>query len=440
MQHCHERIRHAIFSIMLLQLLFSTSLAFVVVIPSHQRPYYYSTTQQQQQQQKAHVSTNDNDQDSTTQASSSSSSTTLLRSMTFCNLDKDKQPQLLCDFLMEIGACSTSIVDANAETTPLEEAIFQEQPAISTWEDVAVGQNVWNQCNVTALFPASVDLHHVATMVQETFENIPIDESSLSNNNDNNVVPNRDWVLHVQQSWKPIMISGLVLRFPWHSQQDVQEVIQQQQNNNVKVLAELQLEGGIAFGTGEHPTTQLCVMWIIQTLKNDKSITNILDYGTGSGILGLAACAITNNQCKAVGVDIDIDAVQIANANAVTNGLSFRAHLPPLLEETTTTQDSESKSILMKAYQSSNSDTLMLLPNDNTTLYDACVANILAVPLVTLAPTLASMIKPCGYLALSGILESQADIVIEAYSEFFDNVKVENEKGGWILITGKRQA
>jgi ribosomal protein L11 methyltransferase len=356
--------------------------------------------------------------------------------MTFCHLDKTKQPQLLCDFLMEIGACSTCIVDADRGTF-LEQAIYREPApdAETTWigveqnaaiirEDAAVGQNVWNRCNVTAHFPASADLQLVADMVSETLE-LPLVQYTVQ------VVPNRDWVVHVQKSWKPIMISGLVLRFPWHTSEDVQNVVG---NSEVNKLVELQLEGGIAFGTGEHPTTQLCLLWI-QTLllKQDSTITNFLDYGTGSGVLGLAACALSKNRVKAVGVDIDVDAVRIANANAATNGgLAMKSYLPPLKE----TKDSETKSLLMKAHSISNSE---ILPNDGM-LYDACVANILAAPLVVLAPTLASMIKPNGYLGLSGILEPQAEMIIEAYSEFFDNVHVENAKGGWILVTGRRKA
>ena len=344
---------------------------------------------------------------------------TALRSMTFCNLDKTKQPQLLCDFLMESGACSTSIIDADRDT-PLEQAIYREPDAtVIIREDAAVRQKVWNRCNVTAHFAASANLQLVADMVSKTL-GLPLGYDVLS-------VPDRDWVVHVQQSWKPIVVSGLVLRFPWHSQQDVQEIV-----GDLNVV-EVELQGGIAFGTGEHPTTQMCLEWIQNLLAQDDTITNFLDFGSGSGVLGLAACALSNNTIKAVGVDIDVDAVRIANANAETNGFSMMSYLPPLEE----TCDSESKSLLMKAHQISNSE---ILPDNEGLLYDACVANILAGPLVTLAPTLASMVKPNGYLGLSGILESQSEMIIDAYSEYFDNVRVENERGGWILVTGTRKA
>lgn len=338
-----------------------------------------------------------------------------LRSMTLCNMDKTKQPQLLCDFLMEIGAVSTSVVDAD-RNTPLEQAIYREPSQAETGSD---NNAVWNRCNVTAMFGASANLTLVAEMVSETLD-LPLDYSVQA-------VPNRDWVVHVQQSWKPILVSGLLLRFPWHSQAHVQEIVGDVDGE----IVELQLEGGIAFGTGEHPTTQLCLQWIQNLLKEDTSITNVLDYGCGSGVLGLAACALSRDKVKAIGVDIDIDAVRIANVNAKTNGLSMKSYLPPLAE----TDDSESKSLLMKAHQLSQYEVL----DDHGFLYDACVANILAGPLVTLAPKLSCMVKPNGYLGLSGILKSQAEMVIDAYSEYFDNVAVEEEMGGWVLVTGTRK-
>lgn len=358
-----------------------------------------------------------------------------LRSMTFCHLDKTKQPQLLCDFLMEIGACSTWIVDADRDT-PLEQAIYREPAADGTWlvdskdaaivcggDHSAVGRKVvWNRCNVTAHFPASANLESVATMVSDTLE--------VNFEYGVQTVPDRDWVLHVQQSWKPILVGDIILRFPWHTQDQVQEIV----GSATKKVVEVQLQGGIAFGTGEHPTTQLCLLWIQTLLQQDSSITQFLDYGAGSGVLGLAACALSDNRVKSTGIDIDLDAVRIANANAAINDLFMTSYLPPL--EITNDHD-ESKSVLMKAHSIAN-DEVLSFTDDH--VYDACVANILARPLVALAATIASIIKPGGYLGLSGILEPQADMVMEAYSEYFDSVMVENKMGGWILVTGRRKA
>mmetsp|Transcript_15279 Transcript_15279/g.23790 ORF Transcript_15279/g.23790 Transcript_15279/m.23790 type:complete len:432 (+) Transcript_15279:165-1460(+) len=363
-------------------------------------------------------------------------SASTLRSMTFANLDKDKEPQLLVEFLMEVGACSTAITDADRDT-PLEQAIYSE-PGDDPWArqnaavvcgDAAVGTNVWNRCNVTAHFPASFDLKGIATMVEECLD-IPLDF-------DVERVPDRDWVVHVQQSWTPIVVSNMVLRFPWHSDEDVKDALSKVDVDESSVITELKLEGGIAFGTGEHPTTQMCLSWIQQQVPLHQGDTGmkIMDYGAGSGVLGLAACAL-DTTVTAVGVDIDADAVRIANANADTNGLAMINYLPPL-EETT---DSESKSVLMKAHQKEQFEQEILPVEQNGPYYDACVANILAGPLVILAPTLASLVKPGGGLGLSGVLAPQADMVVEAYAEYFDNVQVEQDLNNWVLITGTRKA
>ena len=169
-----------------------------------------------------------------------------------------------------------------------------------------------------------------------------------------------------------------------------------------------------------------------------------MDYGAGSGVLGMAACALFPDKVQATGVDIDVDAIQIANANAVTNIVNMQNYLPPLVE----TADDESKSLLFKAHahaqkqldERGESSSQLILPEDlGKPIYDIAVANILAGPLVALSSTIAALVRPGGSLAMSGILPQQADIVIEAYSKEFDNVTLEGEMGGWILITGVRK-
>jgi len=348
-----------------------------------------------------------------------------LRSMTFRNLIKSQEPQLLCDFLMEIGACSTSITDSDRDSKK-EVPIYLEldsnddssDTAAVICGDHAVGRNVWNKCDVSAHFAGSIDLLQVAKLVQDTFGariDYQVDQ-----------VPDRDWVIHVQQSWKPILVDNIILRFPWHSDDDVKEIICDQKID----FLELHLEGGVAFGTGDHPTTQLCLSWVQNTFRNH-NISKFIDYGTGSGVLGLAACAI-NSSLDAVGVDIDIDAVRIANANAAVNNARMKSYLAPFSE----TEDSASKSVLMKAHQRGGQQ---ILPDEfNVQIYDALVANILAVPLVSLAPNIAGLVKAKGFLGLSGILAPQATPVMEAYSKFFDDIQIEKELDGWVLVTGVR--
>lgn len=378
-----------------------------------------------------------------------------LRSVTFCNVPKDEEPELLCDFLMEVGACSTAITDAD-RGTDLEQPLFGEPGATANdpWTDsLRWAAPIWNRCNVTAHFPASIDLQGVVDLIADVFpEQYPLEAYKVDQ------VPNRDWVIHVQKSWHPITIGPFVLRFPWHTPKDIAKAIENDDSDNeydAKDRVELSLQGGIAFGTGEHPTTQLCLEWIHEEVnallvsnsadnsEEQKQIT-VMDYGAGSGVLGMAACALSRDNVKAVGIDIDVDAIQIANANAEENEVNMKNYLPPLAE----TEDSTSKSLLLKAHahakkqldDRNESGAQLILPDDcSMATYDIGVANILAGPLVALSSTIASLVKPGGALAMSGILPQQADMVIEAYSVYFDNVRLEQEMGGWILITGQRK-
>lgn len=358
-----------------------------------------------------------------------------LRSVTFAALDSSAEPQLLADFLMEVGACSTAITDHDRDT-PDEIPIFREPDLDEDWAvicgDAAVGTNVWKRCDVTAHFPATFDLRGVAEMVKDTFEFPETPQYSVES------VPDRDWVIHVQSSWKPIVVSGFVLRFPWHTEEDVAEALDNASagDEKIKDAVQLRLEGGIAFGTGEHPTTQLCLGFLRDAVQNYEA-RKILDYGAGSGVLGLAACALSTD-VEAIGVEIDVDAVRIADYNAVTNKLNMRSYLPParLLGEE---GDSESASVMMKGQV--RAENVETLPKEwDGPLFDACAANILAGPLIGLAGTISSMVRPGGRLGLSGILKNQAEKVMEAYSEYFDNVELAGEDGGWVLITGERAA
>mmetsp|Transcript_14139 Transcript_14139/g.34284 ORF Transcript_14139/g.34284 Transcript_14139/m.34284 type:complete len:422 (+) Transcript_14139:35-1300(+) len=352
-----------------------------------------------------------------------------LRSITFSGLQEDQEPQLLCNFLMELGACSTAITDADKGTCN-EQAIFDEFDTGSMTR-TAVTTHVWNNCDVSAHFPASTDLQWIMEIVQDTFDDLP--QYSVEQ------VENKDWVLHVQQSWNPIVLPPFCLRFPWHSNELVEEKLKES-NVNVDDAVQIQLQGGIAFGTGEHPTTQLCLNWISKIIEKDSSqedrVQLIMDYGAGSGVLGMAACKL-DDTITSVGVDIDVDAVHIGNQNAEINNVNMKNYLSDLVQ----TKDDESRSLLLKAYSSKEGDVAEILPDDmNGPIYDACVANILAGPLVSLAPILEGLLKPGGKLGLSGIMESQSDMILEAYQPFFDDVIVEETLGGWVLVTGVKKS
>ena len=374
--------------------------------------------------------------------SSSSSSCAKLRSLKFTQLTKATNPGLLSDYLMEIGASSVSITDHDRDT-PSENPIFAE-PSDSDADifaaiicgDAAVGKNLWMRCDITAHFADSFDIIGVVDDVRTNFDVAAGIRYEVDD------VPDLDWIKEVQSSWKPFVVGDFILKFPWHTKEDVQQAVQINRNtpedNHVESkddndfqYYEILLQGGIAFGTGEHPTTQLCLDWVKQTIQKEEGVELFLDYGAGSGVLGIAAC-ILDEKIQSVGVEIDADAVRIADENAKNNNANMKSYLPRSIGS-----DDESASLIMKAMQRCAVD--ILPENLDNQIFDACAANILAGPLISLAPTIAGMVKPNGKIGLSGILEWQSDDVVEAYSEYFDNVQVEETSRGWVLISGQRK-
>ena len=171
----------------------------------------------------------------------------------------------------------------------------------------------------------------------------------------------------------------------------------------------LRLDPGLAFGTGTHPTTSLCLRWLDQNIKTaDSAPDALLDYGCGSGILAIAACMLGTGHAD--GVDIDPQALIATHDNANVNQVSNKI------------------------------DTY--LPDDymkkhNETQYEIVVANILSGPLSELAPTLAQHTKLDGHIVLSGILREQADSVLKSYGEYFEMDKPVFEED-WVLLHGIR--
>lgn len=411
----------------------------------------------------------------------------------------------LSEFLMEIGACSVSIIDSDADTDN-ENPMFHEPSSTSCandfleaddedlgeeWAmvipDLAAGRNLWKRCDVSAHFTSTLDVSSIVDAVRYTFQCPSNPRYKVDD------VPDLDWIQHVQSSWNPIVTreSKFVIRFPWHEDQLVmkscqememekmQEGMKKQFSSGVKregavvhfegddeeadnrrnnwEYVQIELEGGIAFGTGEHPTTKMCMDWVrdkveLQLDSNDDETVHFLDYGAGSGVLGIAAAAVARdyNQSKrrqqpsgtdksitTVGVEIDADAIRIADDNSKKNGVEMKNYLPDM-----ETLDGEALSVVMRAMQRKrNKGVIKTLPDElNGPMYDLCAANILAAPLVGLAPTIASLVKsPGGEIGLSGVLSTQAEKVVQAYDEFFDDVKVASEDSGWVLITGKRR-
>lgn len=201
------------------------------------------------------------------------------------------------------------------------------------------------------------------------------------------VIHDEDWVRKTQAQFAPLEIGARLWIGPtWH--------------RPAPGRAAVQLDPGLAFGTGTHPTTRLVLAFLERVVRGGE---RVLDYGCGSGILAIAAAKL--GAAHVDGVDTDPQAVQIAAANARANGVALRAALPEALAATT---------------------------------YDIVVSNILAQPLIVLAPLLAARTAAGGRLALSGILESQAAEVVAAYVPWFD-IRIDQIEEGWALLAGTRK-
>lgn len=275
----------------------------------------------------------------------------------------DREVETLVEKLEAAGALSVSIEDADAGTAS-ESALFGE-PGMGP---PAEG---WRRSRILALFETRQDAAAAASGLPRS--------SALSLSE----VPDQDWVRLTQAQFAPVEIaSGFWIVPSWHEPSAAARTI-------------IRLDPGLAFGTGTHPTTRMCLRFIA---RSEGRFARVLDYGCGSGILAIAAAKFGAREVDAV--DIDEAAVDAAQANADENKVRIRTGLPDLAIEQ----------------------------------YDLVLANILASPLKVLAPLLCSRVAPGGALVLAGILERQAAELIDAYAS---NAKltVSDVEDGWILMT-----
>ena len=285
------------------------------------------------------------------------------------------QVDKLSDALIENGALSTAIEDANAGNDN-EQPIFGE-PDMPT-------EQVWQQSNIVALFDENTDIDSVvSTAAQECAIAKP--QYYLE------TIPEQDWVRLTQSQFDPIQISSRLWITPsWHNQPTQPGVIN------------LQLDPGLAFGTGSHPTTRLCLQWLDKHVRSGETL---LDYGCGSGILTIAALKLGVGH--ACGVDIDPQAIRASQDNAAQNQVSAEFYLPDNLP----------------AGQK----------------FDIVVANILANPLRMLAQMLAERTRTGGEIVLSGILAEQTEELSEIYRQWFD-LNSPKTLDGWVCISGRKKA
>ncbi len=276
--------------------------------------------------------------------------------------------ETLSDLLMEIGACAVT----------LEEREFDKAPVFST----APGHNpLWEQIRLQALFASNVDTQAIEKqLIERVGENLQAYHFST--------LEDEDWQRAWMKDFKPMCFGETLWIYPsWYE-------------GPAKSQHGLFLDPGLAFGTGTHPTTALCLTWLARTMQPGQSV---IDYGCGSGILALAAYVLGAFPIKAI--DNDPQAIEACQANMEKNGVPAEAILLTLPEE------------------------------DSPTPADIVLANILAQPLIALAPVLTALVKPGGHLLLSGILKNQMDEVENAYSkEFVCEARITQDDWGLLVM------
>jgi ribosomal protein L11 methyltransferase len=303
------------------------------------------------------------------------------RELVFTVVAETAEP--LGDALLELGALSVTVEDDAAGG--YDENPLYGEPGLSP------EVQAWDRSSVTALFNPDIDNSAGAEFIPELLASLKEAGFKLSAPQER-IVEEQDWVRLTQSQFAPIPIGKRIWVVPsWHDAPT---------DPNAICLA---VDPGLAFGTGSHPTTHLCLLWLEEyaNLKN----RSLLDYGCGSGILAIAAAKLGCN--PVVGTDIDPQAMVAARSNAQIN----------------------------------NTVIEFVLPNDNAlelaaeTKYDIVMANILANPLQVLAPALVNKIRLGGQIVLSGVLARQADEVIATYSQWL-KLSVWKENDGWVCLHG----
>jgi ribosomal protein L11 methyltransferase len=303
------------------------------------------------------------------------------RELVFTVVAETAEP--LGDALIDLGALSVTVEDDAAGG--YDENPLYGEPGLSP------EVQAWERSSVTALFNPEIDDSGSADFVSQLLVSLKEAGFHLSAPEEK-IVEEQDWVRLTQSQFAPIQIGERIWVVPsWHEAPT---------DPNAICLA---VDPGLAFGTGSHPTTHLCLLWLEQhhNLQNQ----SLLDYGCGSGILAIAAAKLGAK--PVVGTDIDPQAMVAARSNAEINNTVIRFVLP-------------------------NEDAPELAAK---TKYDIVMANILANPLQVLAPALVNKMRPGGQIVLSGVLARQAEEVIATYSQWL-TLSVWKESEGWVCLHG----
>lgn len=280
--------------------------------------------------------------------------------------------ETLSEALESLDALSVSVEDADA-STDAEQALFGEP-------GMPAPRQAWQRSRILALFATeSIASEAACVLAQQDFF---VDCQILGCT----VIPDQDWVRLTQSQFTPVEITPTFWIVPtWH---DVPP-----QATNV-----IRLDPGLAFGTGTHPTTRMCLRWMARCAERGEQLGRVLDYGCGSGILAIGAAKLGATDIDAV--DIDPAAIESTVLNAKANAVQLHAGMP----------------------------------QQAVGLYQTLLANILATPLKVLAPLLCAHIAQGGTLVLAGILQRQAQELELAYAPYC-RLSVTDSEDGWILMT-----
>ncbi|CAJ0740308.1 Ribosomal protein L11 methyltransferase [Ralstonia edaphis] len=283
--------------------------------------------------------------------------------------------EALSEALFDLGALSVSVEDADADT-PEEQPLFGEPGHEPT-------RLAWNRSRVVALLADDADPALLVAAAANEINLSPLPAYTVRE------VEEQDWVRVTQSQFEPIHIGEHIWVVPsWHDAPEPDAVV-------------LELDPGLAFGTGSHPTTRLCMEWLEQHVQAGE---RTLDYGCGSGILAIVAKKLGAGET--VGVDIDPNAVEASRYNAERNHVEAAFALPDDAPEGT---------------------------------FDLVVANILSNPLKLMAAMLCARVRPGGRLILSGVLERQAEEVAAAYASAIP-LTVWRARDGWVCLHGVKPA
>ena len=292
---------------------------------------------------------------------------------------EDRQPRVE-RALEDVGALAVTLQDAHLDAAD-EQAIFEP----------GVGEiPLWHEMTLTALFDADTDALLLLAALESFDPELDWTQARFEK------VEDQDWERAWLDTFQPMRFGERTWIVPWNH-----DLPDDAQADDAAIV---RLDPGLAFGSGTHPTTALCLQWLDELASRDElQGREVLDFGCGSGILALAALKL--GAARAVGVDNDPQALIASADNAQRNGMAIAVFMP---------QDEPART------------------------YPIVVANILAIALDALAETLAARTAPGGRIAMSGILSGQEDELLKRYAIWFDDLQVARQED-WIRIEGRRR-